>query len=155
MVTGDQQAAVAQVFDRAAATYDNVGVELFKPIARRPVGELAPQRGERALDVGCGRGAALFPLAQAVGPEGFVLGIDLSTAMVEATAAEAAALDLSVEVRVGDAQARDLPPESFDVMASSLVLFILPDPRAALAAWRSLLAPRARGGSSSACLRTT
>lgn len=40
---------------------------------------------------------------------------------------------------VGDAQHPDLPADSWDAVTSSLVLFFLPDPAAALAAWRNLL----------------
>ena len=50
------------------------------------------------------------------------------------------------EVAVGDASAPDLPAASFDVVASSLVLFFLPDPRAALARWVALLRPGGRIG---------
>ena len=82
----------AGVFDRAADTYDAVGVPWFQPIALRLVTELAVQPGERVLDIGCGRGAALFPLAEAAGPAGSVVGIDLSPRMVELTAADATAL---------------------------------------------------------------
>ncbi len=46
---------------------------------------------------------------------------------------------------MGDASAPDLPAASFDVVASSLVLF-LPDPRAALARWVALLCPGGRIG---------
>jgi ubiquinone/menaquinone biosynthesis C-methylase UbiE len=137
---------VVNVFDSIADTYDNVGVDLFKPIAQGLVSELAPRMGERALDIGCGRGAALFPLARAVGPEGRVVGIDLSSGMVEATAVHAAALGLPVEVRVGDAMDPEFEPESFDLLASSLVLFFVPDPAGALRRWRSLLVPGGRLG---------
>jgi len=136
---------IVGVFDRAADTYDAVGVEWFGPIARGLVDELRPAPGERVLDVGCGRGAALFPLAEAVGPTGHVLGIDLSPRMVEATAADARGLP-QVEVRVGDARAPGLPASSYDVVASSLVLFFLPDPAGAVAAWRDLLVPGGRLG---------
>jgi SAM-dependent methyltransferase len=51
-----------------------------------------------------------------------------------------------VEVRVGDAMAPDLPAESYDVVASCLVLFFLPDPAAALRAWLPLAAPGGRIG---------
>jgi len=135
----DQRARVAAVFDRAAETYDRVGVDLFQPIAARLVAALAPQVGERVLDMGCGRGAVLLPLAAAVGPTGHATGLDLAPQMVAATADEAARAGLSVDVVVGDAQEPDLPKQSFDALASSLVLFFLPDPAAALRAWRELL----------------
>lgn len=136
---------IAGVFDRAAATYDDVGVPWFGPIAAGLVEELAVAAGERVLDVGCGRGAALAPLALAAGPAGYALGIDLAPAMVELTARDLADLP-QVEVRVDDARAPDLPPSSFDVVASCLVLFFLPDPAHGLRAWTELLRPGGRLG---------
>jgi ubiquinone/menaquinone biosynthesis C-methylase UbiE len=138
---------VAALFDRVAETYDSVGVPWFTPIARQLVDELAPAAGESALDIGCGRGAALWPLADAVGGEGRVTGIDLSTEMVRATGADLAATGLGhVTLKVMDASDPDLEPASFDVIASSLVLFFLPDPAAALRSWWQLLAPGGRLG---------
>ena len=136
---------VAALFDRAAATYDRVGVDFFQPIAEDLVGHLAPQPGERALDVGCGRGAVLFPLARAVGPDGVAVGIDAAAKMVEATASDAAAQGLSVNMRVGDAVLAD-DVGTFDVIASSLVLFFLPDPARALASWHAHLVGGGRVG---------
>ncbi len=94
----DPSARVADVFHRVAGTYDAVGVDFFLPIAAGLVAELDPQPGERALDVGCGRGAALFPLAEAVGPSGHVTGIDIAPGMVERTTADVAAAGLSERV---------------------------------------------------------
>jgi ubiquinone/menaquinone biosynthesis C-methylase UbiE len=136
---------IAGVFDRVADTYDNVGVEWFRPIAAGLVAELDPQPGERVLDIGCGRGAALRPLAEAVGPTGHALGIDLAPAMVARTAADLRELS-QVEVRVADARAPGLPSSSFDLIASSLVLFFLTDPSAAVLEWASLLVPGGRLG---------
>ena len=136
---------IAGVFDRAADTYDAVGVDWFTPIARGLVAELAPAAGEHALDIGCGRGAALLPLASAVGPSGHVLGIDLSPRMVAATAADVADRG-NVDVQVADAAAPGLAPSSYDVIASSLVLFFLRDPLGALRAWGELLVPGGRLG---------
>ncbi|SCF46342.1 class I SAM-dependent methyltransferase [Micromonospora mirobrigensis] len=142
-----RSARVAALFDRVADTYDNVGVPWFTPVAEGLVRELAPRPGERALDVGCGRGAVLLPLAEAVGPTGSVTGVDLAPAMVAATRAEAAQRGLAqVDVRLMDATAPDLPAGGYDLVASSLVLFFLPDPAAALRAWRELLVPGGRLG---------
>src|SRR4051794_13624397 len=78
----DLRAAVAGVFDRAADAYDQVGVELFGPVGRRLVALSGVKPGWRVLDVGCGRGAVLLPLADAVGPAGEVVGVDLAPRMV-------------------------------------------------------------------------
>ena len=136
---------VAGVFDRAADTYDDVGVPWFGPIADGLVDELAVQPGERVLDIGCGRGAALRPLAEATGPTGSALGIDLAPRMVERTRDDLGGLP-QVEVRVADATAPGLPPGSFDVVCASLVLFFMPDPGATLRTWAELLVPGGRIG---------
>ncbi|HEX5333230.1 MAG TPA: methyltransferase domain-containing protein [Cellulomonas sp.] len=142
-----RSARVAAVFDRVADTYDSVGVPWFTPIAERLVAEVAPAPGERALDVGTGRGAALWALAGAVGGTGHVTGLDLAPAMIDATRREAAERGLTtVDLVVADAAAPDLPAASFDLAVASLVLFFLPDPSAALRAWHTLLAPGGRLG---------
>ncbi|MGY1695115.1 class I SAM-dependent methyltransferase [Geodermatophilus sp. SYSU D00814] len=135
---------VAGVFDRAAPTYDAVGVEMFGPIAERLVTELDPRPGERVLDVGCGRGAVLLRAAARVGPTGSVTGVDLAPGMVERARAAAEATGVPADVRIADAE--DPGGGPYDVVASSLVLFFLPDPAAALRAWRALLVDGGRVG---------
>ncbi|MBU2669215.1 methyltransferase domain-containing protein [Actinoplanes bogorensis] len=134
---------VAETFDRVAAQYDNVGVDFFTPLAAALVTAAQPHPGDRVLDAGCGRGAALLAAAGAVGPEGHVTGIDFAPGMVERTAAATASLP-QVTVQWGDAQAPAFPDESFDLITAALVLFFLPDPPAALTAYRKLLRPGGR-----------
>lgn len=135
-----QVASVTRVFDLVADTYDSVGVPWFQPIAEATVRAVTPQPAECALDLGCGRGAALVPLAHAVGPTGSVLGVDVAPRMVEMTRADVERLGLAqVQVAVMDAADPDLPESAFDVAVASLVLFFLPDPAAALRGWRPLL----------------
>ncbi len=136
---------VAAVFSRVADTYDAVGIPWFTPIAAGLVEALDPRPGERALDIGTGRGAALLPLAEAVGPDGTVLGIDIAERMIELTARDVAHLP-HVELRVADASDPELPAASYDVVCASLVAFFMPDPQAALSAWTSLVAPGGRLG---------
>ena len=143
----DQREAVAGVFDRASETYDQLGVEFFGPIGRALVEDTGIEPGDSVLDVGCGRGAALFPAAAATGPTGSVLGIDLAPGMVRRTRADVESRGLSwVRVEQQDAQEPDLPAAAYDVVVSSLVAFFLPDPLAAVTAWRQAARDGARLG---------
>lgn len=138
---------IAALFDRAAPTYEGVGVPWFQPIGDRLVAEVRPSPGEHVLDIGCGRGAATFPLAEAVGPSGHVTGIDLSPGMVDSARTDAEARGLiNVDVAVMDASAPSFHGVTFDVVTASLVLFFLPDPPAALLRWVDLLRPGGRIG---------
>ena len=59
------------------------------------------------MDIGCGRGAVLFPVATAVGNAGHVVGIDLSRRMIELVGARVHELGLAnVELHVMDAVAQ-------------------------------------------------
>jgi ubiquinone/menaquinone biosynthesis C-methylase UbiE len=137
-----QKAAIAAAFDNSADTYEQVGVDYFAPLGAELARRAAPAPGMTALDLGCGRGHVLFPVAAAVGPTGRVVGTDLSARMVAACAAEAAARGLThVEVRVGDAAAPDFPPNSFDVVTAGMVMFFVPAPRDAVRAVAALLRP--------------
>jgi Methyltransferase domain len=129
----------AALFDRTADTYDQLGVDMFHSVAERLVVELSPTAGVRALDVGCGRGGTLARLARAVLPHGDAIGIDLSPRLVELPKADLEAAGVHAEVGVGDAIAPEFDRAGYDLIAASLVVFSLPDPVAALRAWRRLL----------------
>jgi ubiquinone/menaquinone biosynthesis C-methylase UbiE len=139
---------VAQVFDTLADSYDQTGVEFFKPVGRRLVELLDPQSGERALDVGCGRGAVTLPLAQVVGGDGSVDAIDVAPAMVAATQGLVEQAGLThVRVAVGDAaDLRGYDDHGYDIVASSLVLFFIDGPADVLGGWARKLRPGGRIG---------
>jgi ubiquinone/menaquinone biosynthesis C-methylase UbiE len=140
-------APVARLFAELAPVYDSSGVEFFGPMARRLVQLLAPQAGERALDIGCGRGAASLPLAEAVGRTGAVTAADLVPAMVEAVSDDAQRLGVrNLNTIVMDAAAPAVPRETYDLVTAAAVLFLLPDPREALGRWLRLLKPGGRIG---------
>jgi SAM-dependent methyltransferase len=138
----DPRPQVAGVFDRSAPTYDSVGVTFFADVGDRLVDVASLQPGERVVDMGCGRGAALFPAATAVGPTGSVHGLDIAATMVDLTRGEILLRGLTnVTVEVGDAQQPDLPRRDYDVVLSSLAVFFLPDPGAGLRAWLEEVLP--------------
>lgn len=145
MVTTSDEAKsfIAGVFDRSAGTYDRVDVDFFQPMGRTLVERAAVQPGEDVLDLGCGRGAALVAALDAVGPSGSVTGVDLAPRMVELTGAEVQAFP-NASVVLGDAERPDFPPGSFDVVLANHVLFLLPDPGAALRSYATLLRPGGR-----------
>lgn len=135
------------MFDVLSTSYDAVGVDFFGPIADQLVGHLAPARGESLIDVGCGKGQVLIRAAEHVGDTARLMGIDVSPGMLDQARVMLDRAGLArVELREMDAQDPQLDGEVFDIVASSLVLFFIPDPVRALRSWRTLLAPAGRIG---------
>ncbi|MCU1372685.1 MAG: methyltransferase type 11 [Ilumatobacteraceae bacterium] len=137
----EAKALVAQVFSDSADTYDQV-IDFFAPFGRALVSAAGLAPGDRVLDVASGRGACLYPALEAVGPDGYVTGIDIAPGMVEALAAElTAAGTTNAEVRVGDAEALDLPDASVDAVLGGFMIFFCPDPERVLAEFSRVLKP--------------
>ncbi|MEU7181086.1 MULTISPECIES: class I SAM-dependent methyltransferase [Streptomyces] len=131
---------VAHAFNQSSESYDQLGVEFFTPMGRRLVELARPARGERVLDIGCGRGACVFPAARKVGIEGRVLGIDIAPGMIEQAGREAAERGTkNVDLKVMDAEFPTLSPRSFDVITGSYSLIFLPDAVEALGRYANLL----------------
>lgn len=138
---------MAGLFDRAAGTYERVGVAFFAPVAAELVRRAAPEPGDHVLDAGCGTGASLVPAARAVGPTGRVVGLDLAPGMVTEAMAEIERHGLSqATVLLGDAERAEelLPGERFDIVLAGMMLYFLPDPLAAVSSMAGLLKPGGR-----------
>ena len=101
--------------------------------------------GERVLDVGCGCGETSFDLARRVGPEGSVLGVDISTVMLE-RARERGRGIANVTFAIADAQTHAFAPASFDVVFSRFGVMFFQDPRAAFVNLAAALKPGGRLG---------
>lgn len=99
---------------------------------------LNPQAGEHILDVGCGPGFYLADLAQVVGPEGSVTGIDISRHMLAAARHRVGGAD-NVELMLGAAGEPALTQEKYDGAISVQVLEYVEDVGRVLEwMWRSL-----------------
>ncbi len=107
------------------------------------LGELRP--GERVVDVGCGAGIDSLIAAKKVGPEGRVIGVDMTPSMLEKArhAAEETGL-ANVEFREGYAEALPVNDGWADVVISNGVLNLMPDKAAGLHEMARVLKPGGR-----------
>jgi SAM-dependent methyltransferase len=121
--------------------YDEINAEF----GARLVAALAPQPGERVLDVGCGNGALSLAIAPLVAPTGLVLGLDISGPMLAVAAQRARAARVSNAIfEHGDAQTYRPEAASFDALVSRFGVMFFDDPDAAFANLARSLRPGGR-----------
>lgn len=90
-----------------------------------PVGFADLQPGDVVLDLGSGGGIDTFLAAEAVGPEGKAIGLDITPEMVTKAQEHARLMGISnVEFRRGAMEDMPLPDESIDVIISNGVISI-------------------------------
>ncbi len=82
--------------------------------------------GHQVLDVGAGPGFLVRQLAERVGPQGRVVGLDPSEPMVRYAAKKSRRIP-NCEFRVGYAQSIDAPDGSYDVVATTFAMHHLPE----------------------------
>jgi SAM-dependent methyltransferase len=98
---------------------------------------------ERVLEIGCGTGATTLPLAEAVGPRGRVVGVDISEPMLAGARQRLADSVLgNISLVQADAQVHRLEAGGFDLIVSRFGVMFFADPVAAF----SNLLPAARPG---------
>lgn len=118
---------------------------LFHEFETALVSGAAFAAGERVLDVGCGGGDVALAAAEAVGPTGSVLGVDLSADELDVARVRAAQRGLdNVEFREADAGEDDLGPEPVDVICSRFGVMFFSDPVAAFTHLRAAARPDGR-----------
>jgi SAM-dependent methyltransferase len=113
------------------------------PLGRRALEVLAPKSGESVLDIGCGGGTTALDLARAVAPDGTVVGVDLSAAVLAFAQREAGGHE-RVRFVQGDAQVYPFEPASFDAAYSRFGVMFFTDPIAAFVNVRRSLLPSGR-----------
>jgi len=100
--------------------------------------------GMAVLDVGCGWGDLSIQVAERVGPEGRVVGIDCVEAFLEAARKDAAEAGMTnVDFRCGDAEVA-LPEAEFDYVVSRFGTMFFAHPVPALRRMRLSLKPGGR-----------
>lgn len=107
------------------------------------LGEIRP--GERVLDIGCGAGIDSLIAAKKVGPDGKVVGIDMTEAMLDKARQASETADLKqVEFRLGHAENLPVPDNWADVVISNGVINLTPDKEATFREMARALKPEGR-----------
>jgi len=139
-MTNDEEAKAkaAATYNAAADSFDAPALAFWGLIGRRTVDRLQLRPGAHVLDAACGSGASAIPAAQAVGPSGCVLAIDLADRLLALARAKSGRLGLTnIEFRAGDMEKSGLADESFDAVVCVFGIFFLPDmARAVRELWR-------------------
>jgi arsenite methyltransferase len=127
-----------------AMIYDNTQAVVRKLLAAflPSVESLNIPQGGIVLDVGCGPASITASLVRAVGPDGLVLGVDRSEAMLaRAVRAESGP---QIGFLHADAQRLPLRDQTVDAVVSLAVLQLVPDPAMALTEMARVLRPGGR-----------
>jgi ubiquinone/menaquinone biosynthesis C-methylase UbiE len=90
------------------------------------IADLKP--GETVLDLGSGGGIDCFIAAKAVGPSGYVIGVDMTNSMLELANQNKAKLGATnVDFRKGEIEDLPVESDSVDVIISNCVINLSPD----------------------------
>jgi SAM-dependent methyltransferase len=131
------------LFDRWLQFRDVVTVQI-SPFSEEALRLHPPGDGARVLDVGCGLGDTTTRIAELVGSDGRVTGIDVGERFIETARAEAAEAGVdNVNYLVGDVQVADLGGP-YDYAFSRFGTMFFANPVAALRNVRSALVPGGR-----------
>ena len=106
--------------------------QLYDNMTRRFFLRSGIAKGMKVLDVGSGAGDVALTLAEFVGPDGTVIGVDVNPDILKTAQARADAAGFTnVEFIAGDIRTLDLPND-FDAVVGRLVLMYMADPAEAL-----------------------
>lgn len=131
---------IAESYNKRADVYDNH--VWAKEWCEKLIELFPPKAGETVLDLGCGSGTIAFAIADKVGPEGTIIGVDFANKMIEHCNKKLKETGYSnITFEYGDAEQLDYPPNKFDRIYASAILPWLINPQAALRHWIELLKP--------------
>jgi len=139
----------AASYDGVAEAFDRHSQRLSGKAADRLASLVGVSSGDRVLDVGTGTGLLPFLLAGAVEAPASILGIDISSGMIETARRrlrEERGDDPRLRFERMDAEQLDLAPESFDVVLSAFALTHVPCPELAMREIFRVLRPGGRVG---------
>lgn len=115
--------------------------QLYDGVTRRFLNAAGIEKGMKVLDIGSGAGDVALTLAEFVGNDGAVVGVDVNAEILETARNRAETAGITnVEFIAGDARTLDLP-DDFDAIVGRLVLMYMADPGDALKQLATRLRP--------------
>ena len=117
--------------------------QIYGPITTGVLSAAGITRGMRVLDLGSGAGDVALTVAQLVGPEGRVVGIDANEEILDTARSRVAAAGwTNIELRRGDISRLDLDLDGpFDAVVGRWILMYLEDPADVIRRATRLLRP--------------
>lgn len=122
-----------------AEAYELIDLQL-SPLGLRAMDVLDAGAGDVVLDIGCGTGQTLLQLAERVGAEGRVIGVDVAPLLLD-VARHRTRLLSQVSLVQADAAFLDLPSGSVDAVFSRFGVMVFEDVVAAFSTFQRLLKP--------------
>lgn len=116
---------------------------LMQPVLDGVMARAGLADGAHVLDIGCGTGASALVAAELVGPDGSVLGVDISSALL-GLARTRAQDHPTISFLEVDAAAHSFEPSRFDHLISRFGVMFFSDPVSAFANMARALKPGAR-----------
>lgn len=135
--------SIADFYGRRAKLYDRIATVPGVGRWRRLAAERTARAGDTVVEMGCGSGANLPYLRDRVGPDGRVLGIDITGPLLERARERANEYDNVAVVR-GDATTP--PIAEADAILATFVCGLFEDPAAVVDRWCDLVGPGGRVG---------
>ena len=133
-------------WDKAAGFYEKFWEKQLEAAQTRLLEMAKLQPGERVLDNSCGTGMVTFPAAEVIGPDGEIIGTDISETMVETAWAEAKKRGIgNATFERMDAEQLTYEDGGFDVALNALGLMYVPDVLNAIQEMHRVLKPGGRG----------
>jgi SAM-dependent methyltransferase len=118
----------SRTYGAAADHYTRPSLAFWNRYGAETVSRIGLGRGDAVLDLCSGAGASAIPAATAVGPEGRVIGVDVSGPLLELARERAARERLdNIDFRLGDATATGLESGSFAAVICVFGVFFVPD----------------------------
>lgn len=123
----ENQEQMIGIYRRRAKSYDSSGISGLEPWRKEAVRTLKLKRGDLVVDVGCGTGLNFAPLQEAVGPEGKIIGVDLTDSMLDQARRRVSEHDWkNVELVQCDAAQYTFPDRTEGII-STFALSFIPD----------------------------